>query len=132
LRQVWFAGMHTDVGGGYEEQELSDIPLVWMTRQAVRHGLRIYPTHRVRISENENGHMHDSREGVWSIYRREPRAWNRERPDRPVLHASALSRTRSRWNEDSGYDAWLKKHEPEIEPWQRYTGDEWSAARPAP
>ena len=32
LRQVWFAGNHSDIGGSYPEEEsrLSDIPLQWM------------------------------------------------------------------------------------------------------
>jgi len=30
LKQVWFGGAHSDVGGGYEHHELSDLPLFWM------------------------------------------------------------------------------------------------------
>ncbi|PIL30984.1 hypothetical protein GSI_05677 [Ganoderma sinense ZZ0214-1] len=30
LKQVWFAGAHSDVGGGYERHELADISLFWM------------------------------------------------------------------------------------------------------
>lgn len=35
LKQIWFAGDHTDVGGGHPEQEagLSDISLQWMVEQ---------------------------------------------------------------------------------------------------
>jgi hypothetical protein len=39
LKQVWFAGVHSDVGGGYKETGLSDIALLWMVDQARRHGL---------------------------------------------------------------------------------------------
>ena len=28
--QIWFAGAHSDVGGGYAKHELSDISLFWM------------------------------------------------------------------------------------------------------
>jgi uncharacterized protein (DUF2235 family) len=34
LEQVWFAGVHSDVGGGYPESGLSDIALEWMVRKA--------------------------------------------------------------------------------------------------
>lgn len=36
IRQVWFAGVHSDVGGGYPEKEssLSKYPLLWMIEQA--------------------------------------------------------------------------------------------------
>ncbi|KAF9817313.1 hypothetical protein IEO21_03573 [Rhodonia placenta] len=30
LKQVWFAGAHSDVGGGYERHELADIALFWI------------------------------------------------------------------------------------------------------
>ena len=63
MKQVWFAGMHTDVGGGYKEEELSDIPLVWMIEEAKKAGLKIYPKHKVKIRPNADGFMHDSRKG---------------------------------------------------------------------
>ncbi|HZZ22004.1 MAG TPA: DUF2235 domain-containing protein, partial [Roseiarcus sp.] len=42
-KQVWFAGSHSDVGGGYPEIEsgLSKYPLAWMIDEAVGHGLKI-------------------------------------------------------------------------------------------
>ena len=39
VEQVWFAGAHADVGGGYRQNRLADIPLVWMARQAEAAGL---------------------------------------------------------------------------------------------
>ncbi|MCO6418482.1 DUF2235 domain-containing protein [Siccirubricoccus sp. KC 17139] len=33
LRQMWFAGAHSDVGGGYNDHGLSDIALAWMAGQ---------------------------------------------------------------------------------------------------
>jgi len=42
LQEVWFAGVHSDVGGGYDDEpRLSDISLYWMLRQAVAHGLLV-------------------------------------------------------------------------------------------
>jgi uncharacterized protein (DUF2235 family) len=43
LRQVWFAGMHSDVGGGYPDDSLSYAPLHWMMREAHDAGLRFRP-----------------------------------------------------------------------------------------
>lgn len=39
IRQVWFAGAHSDVGGGYQDRRLADIPLRWMADEAARAGL---------------------------------------------------------------------------------------------
>jgi len=34
IEQVWFAGSHADVGGGYKETQLSDVALLWMAERA--------------------------------------------------------------------------------------------------
>jgi uncharacterized protein (DUF2235 family) len=39
LQQVWFSGVHCDVGGSYVESQLSDIPLGWMMKKAMALGL---------------------------------------------------------------------------------------------
>jgi hypothetical protein len=39
VKQVWFEGVHSDVGGGYSESGLSDTTLLWMTDQAQQCGL---------------------------------------------------------------------------------------------
>jgi uncharacterized protein (DUF2235 family) len=61
VEQVWFAGAHSDVGGGYErDNALSDIPLVWMARRAESCGL--YVDHaQLPSSLNPLAMMHDSR-----------------------------------------------------------------------
>jgi uncharacterized protein (DUF2235 family) len=39
VKQVWFEGAHSDVGGGYPETGLSDTALLWMAREAHDAGL---------------------------------------------------------------------------------------------
>lgn len=39
LKQIWFSGVHCDVGGGYADTGLSDIPLRWMANEAQACGL---------------------------------------------------------------------------------------------
>ncbi|MET0448753.1 MAG: DUF2235 domain-containing protein, partial [Aeromicrobium sp.] len=39
VKQVWFEGAHSDVGGGYPETGLSDTALLWMVREAHAAGL---------------------------------------------------------------------------------------------
>jgi uncharacterized protein (DUF2235 family) len=45
LKQVWFPGVHCDVGGGYPESEsgLSKIALQWMLTEAISAGLLVDP-----------------------------------------------------------------------------------------
>ena len=39
LEQVWFTGVHSDIGGGYAQAGLSDIALLWMVEKARSCGL---------------------------------------------------------------------------------------------
>jgi hypothetical protein len=43
LEQVWFSGVHCDVGGGYPETGLSDITFSWMLKKALALGLQLDP-----------------------------------------------------------------------------------------
>jgi len=39
LRQVWFPGAHSNVGGGYNDQEIANISLAWMMDQLASIGI---------------------------------------------------------------------------------------------
>ena len=39
LEQVWFAGVHSNIGGGLADSSLSDLALLWLVERAQRHGL---------------------------------------------------------------------------------------------
>jgi len=43
LEQVWFSGVHCDVGGSYPESQLSDIALSWMMHKSKECGLLFTP-----------------------------------------------------------------------------------------
>ena len=43
LEQVWFSGVHSDVGGSYSESQLSSIALSWMMHKAKECGLIFTP-----------------------------------------------------------------------------------------
>jgi uncharacterized protein (DUF2235 family) len=82
LKQVWFSGVHCDVGGGYQETGLSDIALLWMVDQARRHGLRfdadalspdgprvMQPLQSTdfRVRPDGSTPLHDSRTGMYRL-----------------------------------------------------------------
>jgi uncharacterized protein (DUF2235 family) len=80
LMQVWFAGMHADVGGGYPDESLSYVSLLWMIEEAENNGLRTLDeiTERYQVLANSYGPIHDSRSGPGGYYRYQPRriaAW---------------------------------------------------------
>lgn len=58
LKQVWFAGAHSDVGGSYKQQGLSDIALEWMLREAGDCGL-LQGTDGDPVVSNKAARAHD-------------------------------------------------------------------------
>ena len=62
VEQVWFAGVHSDVGGGYDDPSLSDIALGWMIDRAKTAGLEfdagVMNAHQ--LHPNPAGKQHDS------------------------------------------------------------------------
>jgi uncharacterized protein (DUF2235 family) len=75
LSQVWFVGMHSDIGGGYSEDGLSYVALDWMMDRAAACDLLMKPAERTRLSLllNKFDKLHDSRHGLGGYYRYEPR-----------------------------------------------------------
>ncbi len=79
VQQVWFAGVHCDVGGGYAEPEagLSKIALAWMVEKAESFGLRFQPKARAAILPAQDtpkyvapsitAPQHESLRGLWWI-----------------------------------------------------------------
>ena len=80
LEQVWFTGMHADVGGGYPDESLSYVSLLWMMEEAEKAGLRTLKVVKDRFVAlaSSFGPIHDSRAGMAAYYRYQPRkisAW---------------------------------------------------------
>ena len=75
LNQVWFAGVHADVGGGYPDDSLAYVPLNWMLKQSESAGLTYIKNLRehYKTQADMKGPMHNSRSGVGNLYRYAPR-----------------------------------------------------------
>lgn len=64
IRQVWFAGVHSDIGGGYEDSRgLSDVALKWMIDEAtaLSHPLIVDPAIDPPLTPNPVAIQHDER-----------------------------------------------------------------------
>jgi uncharacterized protein (DUF2235 family) len=68
VKQTWFVGVHSDVGGGYNECGLSDIALQWMIDHAFRHGLRCKASVVNNLKKDPCGKLHDSYDGIWKAF----------------------------------------------------------------
>ena len=83
IKQVWFAGVHADIGGGYPEIEsgLSKYPLIWMIDEATKCGLAVNPRTVNQlawgiqrkgspfsyVAPDVQGELHNSLRGAWWI-----------------------------------------------------------------
>ena len=75
VEQVWFAGSHSNVGGGYPKDALSLVALDWMMGKANKHCLRFKKNCRriVQSDASAHGRLYDSRAGFGALYRFERR-----------------------------------------------------------
>jgi hypothetical protein len=73
LEQVYFAGVHCDIGGGYPETDLSDITFGWMASKAMALGTLFNQAALADFlsinAENALGMKHESWNVVWGFPR---------------------------------------------------------------
>lgn len=83
IKQVWFSGVHSDVGGGYPEEEsaLSKYPLQWLLEEAATQGLLVNTammnhlikgtkrkgSHHTYVPPDPSGKLHNSMRGFWPV-----------------------------------------------------------------
>lgn len=132
LKQVWFAGVHCDIGGGYKETGLSDVALLWMVDQARRYGLdfdtdvlgeagpkvmRPQESIDFRVRPDGSGTLHSSRTALYRLSKPLHRPLgaavdNKGEPDGNEFLAVPA---KERYDRDTGY------RPPELE---RYLADQ--------
>lgn len=86
VREVWFAGSHGDVGGGFSEEEsrLCKVPLEWMIQRAMSCGIQV-TTRSLNLVVKGRGEgsgyvppdplapSHNSMRGIWPVVEFIPR-----------------------------------------------------------
>ena len=65
LEQVWFPGVHSDVGGGYCDHGVSDGSFLWMIDKAKATGLEFHELSAIK--PNLADKIHDSMSGLYRI-----------------------------------------------------------------
>ena len=75
LQQVWFAGAHSNVGGGYPKDGLAFVALQWMMSHAHNRQLRFTPEGWAEVRHRASAHdrVYDPRSGMAAFYRYSPR-----------------------------------------------------------
>lgn len=74
--QVWFPGVHSNVGGGYADSGLSDIALQWMIDKAQNTGLEFDKDILTKIKPQSAGTLRNSSSGIFRLMRKLVRTIN--------------------------------------------------------
>ena len=133
IKQIWFSGVHSNVGGGYPKQGLAHISLYWMTTEAKNKGMKLNgqmqaptdtqvtsapecntPLARFREKMDAFDFLQNSRSGPFVFYKYVPRNIQllnqRLSHQHPVIDASVFWRinhrtaTYSPWNLPREFD----------------------------
>lgn len=68
VEQVWFPGVHSNVGGGYVEAGLSDTAFAWMKERAESCGLAFDPESvDLLVKPDITAKIYNSRKGHWKL-----------------------------------------------------------------
>lgn len=102
LQQVWFSGVHADIGGGYPADNrgfmASDYPLQWMMEEAGKAGLELEDHLQQSIRLDPLAKIHNSRRHIFRFSR--PLIRTLQTGGIPTsLHDSVMER----YHKDSGY-----------------------------
>jgi hypothetical protein len=106
VKEIWFAGVHSDVGGGYPDDATAHVSLVWMLGEAAKAQggqssrelvFRDGALDEFRRIATSFGPTHDSRSGLAILYRYDPRAVTQEDDAgnayfQPTVHHSVVER----------------------------------------
>ncbi len=103
LRQVWFAGVHSDIGGAYGPDRetgacVSDTALAWMLDEAGAAGLVLEPHLRARLTDGVRAPVNRSRRHIYRF--RKPLYRNLVVPGKPTKIHHSVQR---RYLEDANY-----------------------------
>jgi uncharacterized protein (DUF2235 family) len=96
--QVWFPGVHANVGGGYPKQGMSLVALDWMMAEAEARGLRFIHVDRQFVQDHYDPQdkLYDSRASLAIYYRWQPRSLaelcKKHKMGTPKVHVSVFER----------------------------------------
>jgi uncharacterized protein (DUF2235 family) len=102
ILQLWFAGAHADVGGGYADDRLAHVPLHWMMQESAAQGIRFDAGAMQRVERYSwpMAAIHDSRRGAGVYYRYKPRIAKRSHDGEAKLNVRVHDSVHERLKSD--------------------------------
>lgn len=99
VEQVWFAGVHSNIGGGYIDAGLSDHAFMWMAVKAMSAGLELDRRYlAMRVEPDCHGELRDSMTLLYRVVPRHVRQIGLPHALNERIHRSAINRMRHATN----------------------------------
>lgn len=93
VQQVWFAGVHSNIGGGYVDPGLSDHAFMWMAVKAQGAGLRLDERYlAMRVDPNAHGELRNEYQGLYRLTTPLVRRIGDAATLNEALHSTAIKR----------------------------------------
>ena len=92
LRQAWFPGVHSNVGGGYAPDGLANEALHWIVEQAEQQGLECDVAYLAHYLPCFNSVLNDSMTALYQVMGPHVRQIGAHAPDGECVHQSAVDR----------------------------------------
>ncbi|MCT4636177.1 MAG: DUF2235 domain-containing protein [Bacteroidales bacterium] len=112
LKQVWFAGVHSDIGGGYKPERdktiLSDIPLIWMQKEAIISGL-VFEPHLMNVKLNPLARKHNEYKSYYLALGKKQRVIPDPNVIPTFIHISVKQRYEKSTYRSNTLDNYIKK-----------------------
>jgi uncharacterized protein (DUF2235 family) len=112
LEQVWFPGVHSDVGGGYPEAGLSDQALIWMLGKAENCNLHF---ENITLNPDPLSPIHETYSGFYTLVKKYFRPIQSADPKTGNTNEFLHPSVEQRYNNDKNYrpdnlTTYLKKY----------------------
>lgn len=93
VEQLWFPGVHSNIGGGYIDHGLSDRAFLWMCLKAREAGLGLKADYmNLRVIPDYHGELRESRVGIYRLLPRRTRVIGQGSVAGEAIHYSAEQR----------------------------------------
>ena len=100
LEQVWFPGVHSDVGGGYPEAGLSDQALLWMLEKAENCDLHF---ESITLNPDPKAPIHETYSGFYTLVKKYFRHIKSADPKTGNTNEFLHPSVEQRYNNDKNY-----------------------------
>ena len=95
VEQVWFAGVHTNIGGGYDNDGLANCAFQWMLEKAETCGLEVNKDFTKNYRSFHKDEIHDSLTFMYKIFGKFHRPIGKQQNGNESVHETAIKRLKT-------------------------------------